>query len=1036
MKNFFGTLITWKQLFTLIVILSLTFVGSEVMGEIAFEETTTRSGISIVNQTYGSAWGDFNGDGWQDLWIGHHFLEPNLYLNNKDGTFTEVTEQVGLGNLFDSDLHGSSWVDFNNDGFLDLLIIVGAEKGLGSGPNLFFVNDNGNFQNKAAEYELEYSLGRGRAPLWFDWDNDGLLDLIITNLPRPDGEYPTAFFQQTSNGFENFTPLHGFGIARYIGFMQIPFNLQTNITSLSDNSWNGKIDEVRISHSVRSNDWIKYEYKNQKDPSSFYSIGAEEMSPSSPWFDANWQLRKEITINSSRVSSDLTEFPMLVSITDAELGASAQPNGDDILFTLSDGITKLSHEIESWNDRPNKLEAWVKVPKLSSSSDTKIFMYYGNQEALNQEDVEKTWNINYKAVYHLNDNFLDSTRNNFDLTNTGSTNTKGIIGDGLNFDGVNDSLFVSGFPFSSEFTISGWVNTRDISGNSYRTWLSKGGINEDDTNFSAYMRHRPSDDCTLLASSYDNSGSNSLVSYCPDEILQKFTDSWRYVTITLNATDKNFKLFVDGKKVRSDTENILPGNGNQNLRIGMSEINNLFYVTPYEEGIYNLSQLSGTRILEDLNVRKPQAIDLAIEDFNGDLLSDIFITRSELDTYFFKKDTTNLLSRLLLRDSGEQEIRFQSFGPLEFDFFHGIVDFNTTDIFIGSEGINPESFSFSISPGDREVWGILDHIPGVDKGFYIGYDLDTKFWNIKHSSPDRSKFQFEINSKNSILEIETKGAESDNLFMNDQLLIQSESVFMDVTSENGFSSPTACRSIGTGDFDNDMDIDIYLVCSISTVNIPNILYENIGNGNFVIIENSGGAAGSNLGIGDAVSIVDFDNDGFLDLFVTNGEHGQNFPNIGPSQLFKNVGNENHWLEIDLEGTISNRDGIGSRVFVTTDNISQVREQKGGLHYRSQDSQIIHFGLGQHEQVDSITVHWPSGIIQEMKNILADQIITIVEQQSIDSLKHQTSIGIEPTEIKCRNDLVLILKISTNEPACVKSTSVNKLIDRNWGISIN
>ena len=261
---------------------------------------------------------------------------------------------------------------------------------------------------------------------------------------------------------------------------------------------------------------------------------------------------------------------------------------------------------------------------------------------------------------------------------------------------MNDSLFVSGFPFSSEFTISGWVNARDISGNSYRTWLSKGGINDDDTNFSAYMRHRPSDDCTLLASSYDNSGSNSLVSYCPDEILQKFTNSWRYVTITLNATDKNFKLFVDGKKVRSDTENILPGNGNQNLRIGMSEINNIFYVTPYEEGIYNLSQLSATRILEDLNVRKPQAIDLAIEDFNEDLLSDIFITRSEHDTYFFKKDTTNLLSRLLLRDSGEQEIRFQSFGPLKFDFFHGIVDFNTTDIFIGSEGINPESFSFSI----------------------------------------------------------------------------------------------------------------------------------------------------------------------------------------------------------------------------------------------------------------------------------------------------------------------------------------------------
>ncbi|MCH6586191.1 MAG: S8 family serine peptidase, partial [Thaumarchaeota archaeon] len=81
-----------------------------------------------------------------------------------------------------------------------------------------------------------------------------------------------------------------------------------------------------------------------------------------PWFDTNWQLRKQITINSAQVASTLTNFPVLISITDTDLGSFAQVDGDDILFTAGDGVTQLSHEIESWNDTPDKLVAWVKVP--------------------------------------------------------------------------------------------------------------------------------------------------------------------------------------------------------------------------------------------------------------------------------------------------------------------------------------------------------------------------------------------------------------------------------------------------------------------------------------------------------------------------------------------------------------------------------------------------------------------------------------------------------------------------------------------------
>jgi hypothetical protein len=162
--------------------------------------------------------------------------------------------------------------------------------------------------------------------------------------------------------------------------------------------------------------------------------------PSTPWFDTNWQLRKQITINSAQVVSTLTDFPVLISITDSDLSA-AQFNGDDILFTAGDGTTKLSHEIESWDDFTGKLVAWVKVPSLSSVTDTNIYIYYGNAAASNQQDTAGgTWRDEYKAVYHLNDDFNDSTSNSNHCTNDGSTNAFGSIADAQEFDGIDDIL--------------------------------------------------------------------------------------------------------------------------------------------------------------------------------------------------------------------------------------------------------------------------------------------------------------------------------------------------------------------------------------------------------------------------------------------------------------------------------------------------------------------------------------------------------------------------------------------------------------------
>ena len=140
---------------------------------------------------------------------------------------------------------------------------------------------------------------------------------------------------------------------------------------------------------------------------------------------------------------------------------------------------------------------------------------------------------------------------------------------------------------------------------------------------------------------------------------------------------------------------------------------------------------------------------------------------------------------------------------------------------------------------------------------------------------------------------------------------------------------------------------------------------------------AGGAAGSDLGRGDSAVTADYDQDGFVDLFVSNGWDSPPL-GLGPHQLFRNLGNSNHWIEIDLEGVTSNRDGIGASVLVTAGGLTQYRSRDGGMHARAQNHTRLHFGLGSNTMIDQLVVKWPSGLVQQLESIPADQILKVRE----------------------------------------------------------
>src|SRR4029077_8512824 len=143
--------------------------------------------------------------------------------------------------------------------------------------------------------------------------------------------------------------------------------------------------------------------------SAAYTITSGGGGPA--WYNSSWTNRKAITVDHTKVSgsSSLANFPVLFSVTDANLksvangGSVGKSDGTDILFTAGDAVTKLSHEIERYNPATGELVAWVKVPALSPSTDTGLYIYYGNAAAADQQDRVNTWDSNYKIVNHLKD---------------------------------------------------------------------------------------------------------------------------------------------------------------------------------------------------------------------------------------------------------------------------------------------------------------------------------------------------------------------------------------------------------------------------------------------------------------------------------------------------------------------------------------------------------------------------------------------------------------------------------------------------------
>lgn len=292
-----------------------------------------------------------------------------------------------------------------------------------------------------------------------------------------------------------------------------------------------------------------------------------------------WAYCRKITIYSSKVpNTDQSNFPVLINATDsvwrdtAHGGHVAQSDAGDILFTSSDGRTKLDHEIEKYTPSTGELVAWVEVPTLSASNDTDIYIYYGNLTCTDQWNVAGTWdeagNDNYVGVWHMGDSGPTTVASSTGINNGEQHNgvifgATGKIEDTIAFAGNTDYVDCGNDSSlsSTEFTVAHWVKANSQpSGDAMEQTFKKLAEGGDYSNYEFSWDHTQADFRQAIA--FRDSGTWQKVKITGNLA----ANTWYHIVGTYNGTD--LKIYLNGALNNSAYIGTTPKTGPLSLWLG------------------------------------------------------------------------------------------------------------------------------------------------------------------------------------------------------------------------------------------------------------------------------------------------------------------------------------------------------------------------------------------------------------------------------------------------------------------------------------
>ncbi|MCB0656620.1 MAG: CRTAC1 family protein [Saprospiraceae bacterium] len=317
-------------------------------------------------------------------------------------------------------------------------------------------------------------------------------------------------------------------------------------------------------------------------------------------------------------------------------------------------------------------------------------------------------------------------------------------------------------------------------------------------------------------------------------------------------------------------------------------------------------------------------------------------------------------------------------------------------------GLNYKGFGFGGLPTDFDNDGDLDLIINHDFGFKSTPNLLLENQYPKPRFRDRAKeldMNLQINAMGTAVGDINNDGWMDYYFTNIRLNVMKVNQgpgkpFLDQTKELGLSHVTISWGANFADFDQDGDVDLFVSNGDLNPNcqpLPDFYFIN-DQGHFT--ESSRWAGLNDPGVGRGSVTFDMDNDGDLDLLVVNQTPVMTYEAESYTRLFRNDSARGNWLKIKLDGVQSERNGLGSRVEVIANGRHMLREiDGGGSSHISQSSTIAHFGLGSTDRADSVLVTWVGGHQQLLTDVPANQLLTITETPHRKSSKTWYFLGI-------------------------------------------
>jgi len=395
---------------------------------------------------YGPQIADVTGDGVMDI-IACSYTGIHVF----NSTYTLIDERRGLR----EQLNYAVTQDIDGDGYVE--VVVTSTSGM-----VYAYDTPARRPNPRPRSEVQFYSERRLG--------------VAEYVPPPGRPEPTVSAPSPSNGTTSVSislPTLNFDLADY-QYDPMNFTVVTVPDVGSGSAVNVGNGRFFISLSSLAYSTTYTWYVNVTDGTNWtnktYTFATEPMPPLPVWWNISWPYRKLMSGGPAAGGSGLSDFPVLIDLTDGDLAEKAKPDGNDIAFVDADG-NQLDHEIEFFDGATGRLVAWVRVPVLSSTGPTNFYMYYGNAAAESQENAAGVWDSNFAMVLHLREEsgvLYDSTLNGNDGVAYGGV-VQGVAGqvDGAcRFDGVDDYVEVPHSDtlagFTAGFTASAWIRLDSV----------------------------------------------------------------------------------------------------------------------------------------------------------------------------------------------------------------------------------------------------------------------------------------------------------------------------------------------------------------------------------------------------------------------------------------------------------------------------------------------------------------------------------------------------------------------------------------------